>query len=177
MLFLLLLSSYAHAEMLYTPAQVSGDFVQKKEIKEVDITLTSRGKFEIDKTQGIKWQTLKPYASTVIISEGKLCMGEDVMDSKNNQVLGHVIKVMQSLLTQDHETLKKYFDYTIKEKDGVYSISLKTTDKTMASVFTKLEAKAQKYVEEVKMYNDKGDITTIIFSNMTEKTGEISCGK
>ena len=166
-------------EMVYIPTQLSGSFEQEKSVGEVDVTLKSSGTFAIDKEKGIKWQIQKPYSNTTIIQDGKLCMKNDAdsqtIDSENNQVLKHIIGIMQNLLVQDYDSLSEYFDITHYKTKKFLKIILTTKDQTMSKVFSNIEIIITKYVDEVYLYSPESDLTVIKFSKVTEKAKEFSC--
>ena len=48
------------------PERVSGTFVQRKTLADVEVTITSTGTFRFEKGKFFEWQTLKPLPSTFI---------------------------------------------------------------------------------------------------------------
>lgn len=167
------ISSYINA-----PEVLSGKFEQEKNISDMGIKLKSSGKFSINKSKGILWNTETPVANTIIVEDDKICINNGakyaIMDSDANQTMKQIIEVMKSLLVQDYQKLKQHFDISAEICDG-YNIHLKSKDKTISSLFTRLDVNGHDYVSDIIFYNQEGDITKITFKDVSEKSEEFSC--
>lgn len=168
-------------EQIYVPAVLSGAFTQEKQVTELGVTLKSSGVFAVDHNGGILWHVLKPKENRLVIKNGVLCLqnagSTQTFNAEENQTFKHVVGVMQSLLLQDLDDLKNYFDlYFYKKPDNSrYYIGLKTTDSVLGGVFTQMTAQGAHYIEKVVFNNSDGDITTIIFANQQETFEEFDC--
>jgi hypothetical protein len=157
-----LLSLSATAQDIYIPNVLSGKFTQKSEIKTAGLTLTSEGSFVIDKSKGIKWMVEKPIKSSITLTTGSSIEG--------GEAAKQVAAIMQSLLVQDYDVLSKYFEVKQTKKRNNFEIRLRTTDETIARVFTQIVITGEKYVKTVAISNRQGDLTTISFTNVKEST-------
>jgi hypothetical protein len=148
------------------PDTLSGRFTQKREIREAGVTLRSEGSFSIDKSKGIKWVTEKPIKNTIALSPDAPMEG--------GEAARQVATIMRSLLVQDYAVLSRYFEVTrIKKRNG-FGMRLKTTDETIAGIFTEIVITGEKYVKTVTLSNRQGDLTTISFTDVRESGDDSS---
>jgi hypothetical protein len=155
-----LLSLSAAAQDIHIPDVLSGKFTQKSEIKAAGLTLTSEGSFAIDKSKGIKWMMEKPIKSSITLTPGGPMEG--------GEAANQVAAIMQSLLVQDYDVLSKYFEVKQTKNKSGFEIRLRTTDETIARVFTQIVITGEKYIKTVALSNRQGDLTTISFTNVKE---------
>ena len=156
----LLLTSGAVAQDIYVPDFLSGKFTQTREIKEAGITLKSEGSFSIHKTKGIKWTVEKPFQHTILISPDAVVEG--------GEIAKQLASIMGGLLVQDLQALQKFFEVKQTIRGDGFEMNLKTTDETIAKVFSEIIIKGRKYVDSAILFNQQGDKTTINFSNLRE---------
>ena len=53
------------------PVAVSGTFVQRKVLKDIDVTLSSTGTWSFEKDRAFEWRTLKPMPSLFVATPTK----------------------------------------------------------------------------------------------------------
>jgi hypothetical protein len=159
MLFFLL-PVVAGAQEVPIPEVLSGRFAQVREIKQAGITLRSEGSFSISKSAGIKWATEKPFSSTVTLSPDTAPVG--------GEVAKQMAAIVQGLLVQDYRALSKYFSVTRSKKKNGFEVLLKTTDETIAKVFSEIVITGEKHINAVTLSNRQGDTTTIKFTDIRE---------
>ncbi|MCL1892773.1 MAG: outer membrane lipoprotein carrier protein LolA [Holophagaceae bacterium] len=158
LLFMLAVGSIA--QDIYVPEALSGKFTQTREIKDAGITLKSEGVFSIHKAKGIKWTVEKPFQQTIVINPEAVVEG--------GEVAKQMASIMGGLLIQDLDALQKFFVVKRTIKGNGFEINLKTTDETIAKIFSEIYIKGRKYVDIAILYNPQGDKTTINFSNLRE---------
>jgi hypothetical protein len=160
LLFFLSLPIFVGAQEIPIPGALSGRFVQTREIRQAGVTLRSEGRFSISKDSGIEWVTEKPFNGTVTFSPGSAAAG--------GEAAKQLAAVMHALLVQDHRALSKYFDVTRKKKKNGFEMRLKTTDETIANIFSEVVIIGEKYINTVALSNRHGDTTTIKFTDIRE---------
>ena len=162
-----LLPLAAVAQDIHVPDALSGRFTQQKEIQQAGLTLRSAGSFSIIKGKGIKWAVESPVKSTIVLCPGT-ALGEA-------EVAKQIAAIMQALLLQDYNALSKYFDVERAANSEGFEIRLKTTDGTLAKIFSEIVIKGDKYIKTVALFNQQGDLTTIAFTDLREMAEQFSC--
>ena len=166
---LLVIAPAAAALDFSAPPALSGDFRQVKTIKDAGVTLTSSGRFAFDRERGIRWETIRPFASSIVIANGYLCLNRKILEG--GPAMDQVAKILHLLLAQDFERLEEYFAVS-RTADGV---ELAAKDEMMAAVFERITVRGGKYVEFVRFSGREGDVTEISFNNVKETAQRIAC--
>ena len=108
------------------PAKVSGTFVQRKILADVEVTITSSGTFSIVKDRSFEWKTLKPLPSTFTATP------EAYTFTANGKTSTHALSEMKlsaglrSLVKGDLSALGEVFEVT--EADGRLVLVPKTRE-------------------------------------------------
>jgi len=165
-ILLLFLPNSAPAQNIQIPDALSGKFTQIREIREAGLKLRSEGSFSFAKDKGIRWSVEKPIKNTVVLGPDAQIDG--------GEVAKQIAAVMQGLILQDMGVLSKYFNISRAKRGRVSEIRLKTTDETIARVFSEIIITGEKYVQTVRLSNRQGDMTTISFTDIREYAGDFS---
>jgi len=160
-----LLLSIGGAQDIRIPEALSGRFTQTREIRQAGVTLRSEGRFSFSRDKGIEWVTEKPFGSTVVLSPSSAPVG--------GEVARQMAAIMQGLLVQDYGALSKYFDVERRKKKNGFEIRLKTTDDTIAKVFSEIVITGDKHIKTVALSNRQGDATTIRFTDIRESAAGV----
>jgi predicted RNA-binding protein with PIN domain len=102
----------------------------------------------------------KPIKSSLTLTPGAPMEG--------GEAAKQVAAILQGLLIQDYDVLSKYVEIKQTKKGNSFEIRLRTTDETIARVFTQIVITDEKYVKTVALSNRQGDLTTISFTNVKE---------
>ena len=130
-------------EGLAKTPNTTGDFVQIKTINASGRKLKSSGAFIIAK-EGIMWKTLKPFPSTLIVTNDSMIqIGGDgtksVMSGADNQVFQNISQTLNSVFEGNSKSLEKNFTVEFKEaSDGTWTAVLTPRDSTIGSVMKTL---------------------------------------
>ena len=97
------------------PATVTGTFVQRKTLADVEVTITSSGTFCIVKDKSFEWKTLKPLPSTFVATPESYTVTAN--DKTSTRALSE-LKLsagLRSLMRGDLSALGDVFDVTESE--------------------------------------------------------------
>ena len=89
---------------------------------------------------GIVWNTEKPFASTLVITENKMIQTsaggkKSVMNGADNQIFQSISSVLSSLFLGNTEKLYENFEIFVKSRDiSFWIIELSPKNQTIASV-------------------------------------------
>ncbi len=118
-----------------------GDFTQVKEVKSAKGTrsLKSYGNVVLC-TQGIIWDTQKPFPSKMVISKERIVQissdgKQSVVDGKDNPTFLGISATITAVFSGDMDEINKRFFTEFKDLgEGKWSIALKPKDSSIASV-------------------------------------------
>lgn len=117
----------------------TGDFTQTKTIITNNRKLVSSGNFIISNI-GIMWKTLKPFPSTLILTEEKMIQisasgNTSVMNGADNQIFANISETLSSVFSGNVTKLLKNFecDFSTNE-NGFWQVKLSPKDSSIASV-------------------------------------------
>lgn len=124
-----------------------GHFVQERELAGFPKPMRTEGVYFLDLKKGIVWETLKPFANTMIFSEKGIKSvnkhGAQVISAQDIPYLKTVNALMLSLFSAQTERLDKDFDILLKGSSAHWTMTLvpKKTS-ALASVFKTLKITA-----------------------------------
>lgn len=160
-------------EDLAKQSNTTGDFTQTKIIQTNGRKLMSHGNF-IFCPEGILWDTKKPFASSLIMTNDKIIQissnrKKTVMDGKDNNLFASISETLNSVFSGDAEKLQQNFNCELYEEKGsnIWRLALTPKDSTIASVMAELLLSGTYTLEK------KGGALSVILDGfkMTEKAG------
>ena len=122
----------------------AGDFVQEKNAAKLKRPLKSSGKF-IFCEDGILWQTLKPFPSTMAVTKTSIIQTKPdgtktVTDGSSNEVFKSVAETVSSLFSGDRAKLEAFFNFEKFEADSSkWQLLLSPKDSTISSALKQIE--------------------------------------
>jgi len=148
-------------------ADVSGTLTQKKYIDVLPQPLLSDGEFDYAQHRGLKWTTLRPIDSLLVLDDQGIRQnvdGETAWEIDARQPAAVTItRVMAGLLASDWQVLQQYFEISGRVNADSWQLDLLPTDAGMQSIVTSLAVTGDKFVETMIMHEANGDRTEITF--------------
>ena len=151
----------------------SGDFTQTKILRTNGRKLMSHGNF-IFCPEGILWDTKKPFASSLIMTNDKIIQissngKKTVMDGKDNNLFASISETLNSVFSGDAEKLQQNFNCELYEEEGykIWRLALTPKDSTIASVMAEL------LLSGTYTFENKDSVLSIVLDGfkMSEKDG------
>ena len=130
-------------------AVTTGNFVQKKTSASLKKPLTSSGTFIISR-EGILWNTKKPYASQMAVTESKIIQTlpsgkKTVMDGSSNEIFKTVSKTVSSLFSGSKNSIEQNFNIVKFEATAsAWSLVLEPKDSTIAQVLKQVSVEGER---------------------------------
>ena len=140
----------------------TGDFTQVKTMKATGRSLKSSGNF-IFSLEGIMWKTVKPFPSTLAVSETQIIQtaadgSRTVIEAAGNEIFASIANTLKAVFTNDLTLLQENFNtFFSEEAAGKWTINLDPKDSTIKSVMKSLTLKGT-----------VSDITSLDSITMTE---------
>ena len=154
-----------------TPENLEGLFTQEKYLSALDAVLPSSGKFSYQRGKSIRWETLKPIQSEVLMTPTSISNkqgGREFMriESESNPAVALFNEIFFAVLTAEWGKLSAYFKLSGKMQDGQWHAELVPVDKTVQLLVSRVELKGETLVREIILHESSGDRTVIHFNNL-----------
>lgn len=153
----------------------TGHFIQERELTGFPKPMRTEGVYFLDLKKGIVWETLKPFANTLIFSEKGIKRinkhGAQVISAQDIPYLKTVNALMLSLFSAQTEGLNKDFDILLEGSSARWSMTLvpKKTS-ALATVFNSLEITGAASPQSIKMVNRQNETTRLQLSGQEKLT-------
>ena len=149
-----------------------GDFTQTKHIAKLNRNLASSGTFIISHDDGILWQTLRPYPSTMVVTKSAIIQTttsgkKTVTKSNNNATFESFSSIIGAVFRGDAELLAQHFAIYFEGSAENWTIGLIPNDSTMQAVAAKLVMQGGSTLTSVTLYEQSGDSVRYEFSKQT----------
>ena len=178
-LAVLFMSTLSIAELSYeqlnkvaiTPEHLQGHFRQQKYLLDLDVTLHSSGKFQYQRDEAIRWETIEPIQNVLIMTPQRIVNSQGdnelvTLDAKSNPAVLILSDIFFSVLTADWKKLATYFSLTGTLEQQQWQVELIPTDAIVAQVMTRVELKGDGLLRELTFHEKNGDSTVITFDNL-----------
>lgn len=165
----------ALSKSLASAQLTTGHFVQERELTGFPKPMRTEGVYFLDLKKGIVWETLKPFANTLIFSEKGIKRinkhGAQVISAQDIPYLKTVNALMLSLFSAQTESLNKDFDILLEGSSARWSMTLvpKKTS-ALATVFNSLEITGAALPQSIKMVNRQNETTRLQLSGQEKLT-------
>lgn len=150
---------------------IKSEFVQQKHMKELSVTVQSKGKFWFKKENSIRWEYTEPFQYSIIINKGNLQIDDEGKKSRYNvnqsnlfQEVGHVI----TRLVKGEIGESQKYDLTFQENNQYYLISMIPKNQQLGDILSEMRMFFDKetfMVSKIKMIEQKDNYTLIRFKN------------
>lgn len=153
----------------------TGHFVQERELTGFPKPMRTEGVYFLDLKKGIVWETVKPFANTMIFSEKGIKSvnkhGTRVISAQDIPYLKTVNALMLALFSAQTERLDKDFDIHLKGSSAHWTMTLvpKKTS-ALATVFKTMEITGAASPESIKMVNRQNETTRLQLSKQEKLT-------
>ena len=149
---------------------IRGDFTQTRQLTGIKKPLVANGTFVVEKTRGVLWRTLKPFAQTMRVTQGEILQKDGervlmVLSADQEPAVNAISRVLFSLFAGDLSALAEFFDYTGQSSNG-WQLSFTPRNDGLRAVIGSLSLEGDNVVRQVTLTSAAGDITRIVFSNV-----------
>jgi len=158
-------------------AVTRGDFTQTRQLAGIKKPLRASGTFTVEKTRGVLWRTLTPFAQTMRVTQGEILQKDDTrvlmrLRADQEPAANAISRVLFSLFAGDVSALAEYFDYTGQLEQGGdgWQMSFTPREAGLRAVIGAMSLEGSKVVRQVTLTSAAGDITRIVFSNIVTDT-------
>ena len=122
---------------------MTGDFVQEKNLKNSSRPMKSSGKF-IFSPDGLLWKTEKPFPSSMVVTKKFIRQTNskgvsNVQDISQDQIFSNISLMLTSIFNGNSQEILKVFDVKFSSSEKNWTALLTPKDAQIASVIKSLE--------------------------------------
>ena len=151
-------------------AVVRGDFKQTKTIAKLNREFVSFGKFVIANDKGILWNTEKPFASQLAISETGMVQQNangtrSEINAKDNVVFAQIAKAIHSIFSGSTAKLQAGFHVFFDRRGNNWTVGLIPKEASVKKAIQSIELSGETWLERIKLVDGSGSPLLYELSN------------
>lgn len=157
------------AQLTDNPERLQGRFMQQKYLDVFDTRLTSRGRFDYQRSGQIRWLTEAPVQSELIMTRASIInrqAGQELirMDTQSQPAAKIMSDIFFAVMASDWSLLSGYFSMQGELHAEGWVAHLTPLQADMATHIGAVDLSGSQFLERVVMHEANGDRTTIEFS-------------
>lgn len=147
-----------------------GDFKQTKMIKKIKREIKSSGTFIVSVDDGILWNTQKPFASSMAITQSGIIQTsaqgkKSVIASGGNATFEQVSSLMASLFDGNIDALSANFEIEFIGSKENWNVNLTPKDSSVKGFIANIEMAGRSSIDTMVLHEPSGDFTKYEFQN------------
>ncbi len=152
---------------------VKGKFVQEKKIKILKKPLQSSGFFTVSAEKGVMWKTLKPFQSTLIVTQSGVwqeAYGKKAqMTTQSDQVMGQIMGIFFAIFQGREAELKKEFTLFFIQEGAQWELGLKAKKTSVLSkILPQVRISGSSEIQQFISEDKNGDTLEISFVDLSK---------
>jgi outer membrane lipoprotein-sorting protein len=151
---------------------IQGNFEQVKTINRLKRSLKSSGNFIISADQGMVWDTVKPFPSTLTLGRDFMIQSrpggqKTVLSAQGNETFLSMADILSTIFSGNAQGLIDNFEvyYSGNGDNAAWELGLTPLDKTVSSFAEKIVMKGDTAIKSIHIYEQNGDSIQYILSN------------
>jgi hypothetical protein len=169
------------AELVRAPL-VRASFIQERTMKVLKRPLATRGQVTAVAGRGVLWQVLKPYATTMLVSQDAILewAGDGPpqrLEMAANPALRALADALLGLLTGDTGALVTLFEPIPLPAEQGWRLALVPKGQDLAALIDEVEVAGGRFVEEAVISEAGGDRTAITFDDFRTEPGTLDAAE
>ena len=149
---------------------IKGNFEQEKTLSRLERSLKSSGNFIIAADQGMVWDTLKPFPSTLTLGRDFMIQSrpggqKTILSAQGNETFLRMAEVISAVFSGNAQGLLDNFAVYYSGDAAVWEMGLSSLDKAIYSFAEKIIMKGDAVIRSIQIYEQNGDTIRYILSN------------
>lgn len=149
------------------PAVLRASFSQERVLPGFRRPLRSEGEVLLVRGEGLRWRTLAPFPSTLVVRDGRMAFrdaeGRTQPVDDGGHVAGLVQELLDALLSADRTALATRF--TLAEmpppRPSAWALRLVPKGAPLSGLYERIEVVGEAHVERIDLHESSGARTTI----------------
>jgi len=155
---------------------IKGNFIQEKYLSRVDRSLVSSGNFIISVKQGMVWETLRPFPSTMILGKHFIIQSrpdgrKSVLSAQGNETFTQMADIISMIFSGQSQGLLENFEVYFSGSVSNWDMGLLPRDSVFASFVTKITMSGDSAIRSIRLFEQNGDVITYTMSNLNYPAG------
>jgi outer membrane lipoprotein-sorting protein len=155
---------------------VKGNFVQEKYLSRFNRSLMSSGNFIIAAGQGMVWETLRPFPSTMILGNDFIVQSRpdgqrSVLSAHGNESFTQMADIIGAVFSGKSQGLLKNFEVYFSGGASNWNMGLLPRDSVIASFAMKITISGDSAIRSIRIFEQSGDTITYTLSNHNYPAG------
>lgn len=162
-------------------AVLRGVFSQEKHLAGFRNPLRSQGRFLLVRERGVRWTTLTPFPSEMVVTHDRILTRQRdgssrvEVDARQQPALRSINTLLFALMGGDLAALMTRFELQSATLDALeWQVTLRPRPGALAQVFTRITLAGDGHVRHVALEESNGDRTAIAFSQLAESPVQLS---
>lgn len=151
---------------------VEGRFIEKKTIAGFPKPLVSSGNFSIDRDQGVRWETEKPFPNTLVFNgDGVRYIGKNAPTSVSAgdvPAVGHLADLIRGILAGDLKLLSNVFTLSVSGEPKTTVIAY-PKEKHLSRAVREIVIVGRDSIESIRIAGPSGDVTELTLFDVTRR--------
>jgi len=153
-----------------------GNFEQEKYLNRFDRSLMSSGNFIIAAEQGMVWETLKPFPSTMILGKNFIMQSrpdgrKSVLSAQGNETFAQMADVISFVFSGQSQGLLENFEVFFLGSFSNWNMGLLPRNSVFASFVMKITMSGDSAIRYIRLFEQSGDVITYTLSNHSYPAG------
>jgi outer membrane lipoprotein-sorting protein len=153
---------------------IRGNFEQEKTLSRLERSLKSSGIFIIAAGQGMVWDTVKPFPSTLTLGRDFMIQSRPggqrtVLSAQGNETFLRMAEVLSAVFSGNAQGLLDnfaiYYSGGVSGDTVVWELGLSPLDKAINSFAERIVMKGDAAIRSIQIYEQNGDSIRYILSN------------
>jgi hypothetical protein len=149
---------------------IRGNFEQEKNLSRLERSLKSSGNFIIAAGQGMVWDTVKPFPSTLTLGRDFMIQSrpggqKTMLSAQGNETFLRMAEVISAVFSGNAQGLLDNFAIYYSGGTAAWELGLSPLDKTINAFAEKIIMKGDTAIRSIQIYEQNGDSIQYILSN------------
>jgi len=149
---------------------ITGNFVQEKYLNRFGRSLMSSGNFIITVEQGMVWETLQPFPSTMVMGRHFILQSRpdgrtSVLSAQGNETFTQMADVISLVFSGQSQELLENFEVYFLGSVSNWTMGLLPRDSLFASFVSKITMSGDSAIRSIRLFEQNGDVITYTLSN------------
>lgn len=151
---------------------IKGTFEQTKTILRLNRSLISKGNFIITAEQGMVWETLTPFPSTIAVGTDYLIQSnpsgsKTKLDASGNATFLRLAETIRAVFSGNSQKLADNFETYFTEQEGGWLLGLIPSEQSIRSFAARILMNGDSVIRSIILYEQNGDVIRYTLSNHT----------
>lgn len=149
---------------------IRGNFEQEKKIGRLNRSLNSSGNFLISARQGMVWDTVRPFPSTLTLGRDFLIQSRaggqrTVLNAQGNETFLRMADIMSTVFSGNAQGLLDNFEVYYSGTIVLWELGLIPVDRAVNVFAEKIIMKGDAVIKSIQIFEQNGDSIKYVLSN------------